>query len=306
MINQEDIKLIVEQVLAEINNKGNELNKTKINEENQSCLKGNSPLDIDEIDLDEYLPDISTVNIQEHLQVPEPVNRDFYTEMKLSTPARIGVWRAGTRPLTETLLRFRADHAAAQDSVQNDVSEEFIEKLKLLKLQSACQDKDEFLTRPDLGRTLNSESIAKLRKLGESGKQLQIIIADGLSSTAVQTNVYDLLLALRQSLVKEQINVGTPIFVKYARVAVMDIIGEELKPEAIIMLIGERPGLGSAESLSAYLAYNPRLGMLESERTVISNIHKGGTPPVEAGAHLADVIKQILISKCSGVKLSLK
>jgi len=86
----------------------------------------------------------------------------------------------------------------------------------------------------------------------------------------------------------------------------MDVIGEVLKPQAAIILIGERPGLGTAESLSAYLAYNPRLGMVESERTVVSNIHSGGTPPVEAGALLADILKQVLASKCSGVKLNLK
>ena len=96
---------------------------------------------------------------------------------------------------------------------------------------------------------------------------------------------------------------GTTIFVRHGRVAVMDTIGEELKPEAAVILIGERPGLGTAESMSAYMAYKPRLGMVESERTVISNIHKGGTPAAEAGAHLASLMKKILNAKASGVNL---
>ena len=99
------------------------------------------------------------------------------------------------------------------------------------------------------------------------------------------------------------IDVGTPIFVQYARVAIMDAIGEELKPEAAIVLLGERPGLGTAESMSAYMGYQPRAGMVESERTVVSNIHKGGTPAAEAGAHLATLLKKILDGKASGVNL---
>ena len=292
---EDNVKLIVEQVLKQINERN--LGQAAAGEKAAACALP--------ITAGDCLPDITAVDLQKHLQVPAPVNRDFYNEMKLSTPARIGVWRTGTRPLTETLLRFRADHATAQDAVLNDVSDEFISGMKLLKLQTACRDKDEYLTRPDLGRKLNAESLAALRQLGRSGEPLQIIIADGLSSTAVETNAKDLLASLLQGLAHAKISVGEPVFVKYGRVAVMDMIGEELKPQAAIMLIGERPGLGTAESLSAYLAYNPRLGMVESERTVVSNIHKGGTPAAEAGAHLASVVKAILDNKASGVNLDL-
>jgi len=302
---EDNIKSIVEQVLTQILEKNRELAAAgtlpavpaSVPTPTAACATGMGDNDC--------LPDITAVNLQKSLQVPAPANRSFYEEMKLSTPARIGVWRAGTRPLTETLLRFRADHATAQDAVLNDVSDEFISDLQLVKLQSACRDKDEFLTRPDLGRKLNPESLAALGRLGKSGEPLQIIIADGLSSTAVETNAADLLSSLRQGLSQIGISAGAPVFVKYGRVAVMDVVGETMKPQAAIMLIGERPGLGTAESLSAYLAYNPRLGMVESERTVVSNIHRGGTPAAEAGALLADIIKQILTAKCSGVKLDL-
>ena len=109
--------------------------------------------------------------------------------------------------------------------------------------------------------------------------------------------------AMIQGLEGMGIQLGTTIFVKYARVAIMDVIGEELKPEAAIVLIGERPGLGTAESMSAYMGYNPRVGMVESERTVVSNIHKGGTPAAEAGAHLASLLKRILDARASGVNM---
>ena len=111
---------------------------------------------------------------------------------------------------------------------------------------------------------------------------------------AVVENLPNLLPALEQGLQSMGLKTGTPLFVKYGRVAVMDIIGEELKPKTALILIGERPGLGNATSLSAYLAYNPRRGMLENERTVVSNIHRNGTPAHEAGAYLASLLEKVL------------
>lgn len=284
---EDNIKLIVEQVLREIQ-------QGEMQPEKKEIPSGQGELN-----------DLTAVDLQKHLQVPEPVNKGMYEEMKKATPARIGVWRAGTRPLTETLLRFRADHATAQDAVLNDVPEEFIQKHNWLKLQSSCRDKDEYLTRPDLGRKLSEESLGILKSACQKGADLQIIISDGLSSKAVEANIPDFLPAFLQGLKGLGIQIGTTVFVKYGRVAVMDVIGEELKPKAAIILLGERPGLGTAESLSAYLAYHPRTGMIESERTVVSNIHKNGTPATEAGAHLATVIKAVLEKKASGVNLDI-
>ena len=249
------------------------------------------------------IEDLAKVDLQRYLQVPEPQNRSLYEEMKLTTPARIGVWRCGTRPLTDTWLRFRADHAVAQDSVLGEVPEEFPAKYNMVSVKSMCESKDEYLTRPDLGRKLDEESLNLIRSKCRKGAKLQIIVADGLSSNAVEANIPNLLPAMLQGLEAMKIEVGTPIFVKFARVAIMDAIGEELKPEAAIVLLGERPGLGTAESMSAYIGYNPRAGMVESERTVVSNIHKGGTPAAEAGAHLATLLKKILDAKASGVNL---
>lgn len=290
---EESIRLIVEQVLAE-------LSKVEEPKNTAADLKQLSPAPQES---DVILSDLAEVDLQRYLQVPNPVNRTLYENMKLATPARIGVWRAGTRPLTDTMLRFRADHAVAQDSVLGEVSQELISKYNLISLKSACKDKDEYLTRPDLGRKLDEESLRIIRKECQKNPQVQIIISDGLSSKAAEANLADLLPAFMQGLASMGIKVGTPIFVKYGRVAIMDAVGEELKPEMAIIFIGERPGLGTSESMSAYMGYNPRNGMVESERTVVSNIHKGGTPPVEAGAHLATIVKKILQRKASGMKL---
>ncbi|MCL6460110.1 MAG: ethanolamine ammonia-lyase subunit EutC, partial [Gorillibacterium sp.] len=115
--------------------------------------------------------------------------------------------------------------------------------------------------------------------------QVQIVVSDGLSAAAVEANIKDINPALLDSLQIHGLSAGTPLFLKNERVACMDHIGDILSPEADIMLIRERPGLVSAHSLSTYIGFRPRKGMLESERNVISNIHAGGTPPIEAGAY---------------------
>lgn len=289
---EDQIRLIVEQVIREL---------VRSSQGSYSLQTNASPVDTG---FDgEPLCDLAAIDLQRHLQVPSPINQRLYEEMKLTTPARIGVWRSGPRPLTETLLRFRADHAVAQDAVLGEVGDRFPQEHQMVVAHSMSKEKDQYLTRPDLGRRLDEESLVLIRRECVKGAQIQIIVSDGLSSAAVEANIPDLLPALIQGLQGMGIKVGTPIFVKHGRVGVMDTIGEELKPEVAIILIGERPGLGTAESMSAYMAYNPRVGMVESERTVISNIHKGGTPAVEAGAHLASLLKRILDAKASGVSL---
>ncbi|AET67535.1 ethanolamine ammonia-lyase, small subunit [Desulfosporosinus orientis DSM 765] len=288
---EDSVRLIVEELL-----KGME------KEKQQSASASSPAVSSASVD-DQPMTDLAEIDLQRYLQVPDPVSKDLYEEMKLATPARIGVWRSGPRPLTETLLRFRADHAVAQDSVMGEVPEEFPAKYNMVSVTTPCQSKDEYLTRPDLGRKLDADSLEKIRKECSPGAMVQIIVSDGLSSKAVEANIPNLLPALTQGLEGMGVKLGTSIFVRNGRVAVMDMIGEELKPEVAVILIGERPGLGTAESMSAYIGYNPRLGMVESERTVISNIHKGGTPAAEAGAHLASLIKKILDAKASGVNL---
>lgn len=241
----------------------------------------------------------------DEILVPNPANLEALKAMKKATPARIGIWRAGARPKTVSWLRLLADHAAALDAVFKDVPEEFIQRMNLVPIQSACKDKDEFLTRPDRGRKLSGEAMRIVQEKGQKNAQVQILVVDGLSSSAIEANVPDLLPALIQGLKANGIQVADPtFFVKYGRVWVQDPVGQLLNSEVVISLIGERPGLVTAESMSAYIIYRPNANTVEADRTVISNIHKGGIPPAEAGAHLATLLKQILNAKCSGVKFA--
>ncbi len=247
--------------------------------------------------------EITAPGYRERLLVPVPKDEKAYRYMKGTTPARIGVWRAGDRPLTETVIRFRADHALAIDSVFSTVDEDMVRQMGWLPLKTQVEDKDQHLTRPDMGRELCGDSKALLLEKCTRKPRIQIIVSDGLSSKAVEANMRDILPAFTQGLKLAGIETGTPVFVKFGRVGVMDAIGEDLSAEAAIIFVGERPGLITAESLSAYMIYNPRRGVAEAERTVLSNIHSGGTPPIEAGAHLATIMKNILDKRASGINL---
>lgn len=220
------------------------------------------------------------------------------------SPARLRVGRAGPRPTTASLLRFRIDHAAAQDAVWSEVPDDWPEANGLLTVHTQAAEKELYLTRPDLGRRLTPESLALIKAKCRPKAQVQIVVGDGLSARAVMANVPHLMPALLQSLQHEGLEPGTPFFVRHARVGVMDDIGEALEPESFILLVGERPGLATAESLSAYICYRPRHATIESDRQVLSNIHRAGTPPLEAGAYLGGVMKQILTAKASGIKLA--
>lgn len=247
--------------------------------------------------------DLTAIDLRAQLLVPAPANKAAYLKLKAVTAARIGIWRAGPRYLTESLLRFRADHAIAQDAVFSNVSEKFLQEWGLLEVKTRCEDKDQFLTRPDLGRQLDEENVALLKKSCPANAQVQVYVADGLSSTAVEKNAKDTYLALEQGLKGHGVAVGTPFFLRFGRVPAMDAVAEILQPEVTVVLIGERPGLATAESMSCYLAYHATVGMPEARRTVVSNIHRGGTPAVEAGAHIADVVKKMLEQKTSGIEL---
>ena len=247
--------------------------------------------------------DITAQEVRQKPLLDHPCDPEALRQMMWRTPARIGVGRAGPRLKTQTLLTLRADHAAARDAVLMDVPEEFLEKLGLFSVQTRCTSKDEFLTRPDLGRQLSDEAVEELKKRCTMHPDVQIYASDGLSSTAVQANLANLLPILTEGLKAKGLTVGTPFFVKYGRVAVMDQISELLDATVTCVLLGERPGLGSAESMSAYLAYRATVGMPEARRTVVSNIHKNGIAAVEAGAYLCDVIEKIYQAKASGVDL---
>jgi ethanolamine ammonia-lyase small subunit len=235
--------------------------------------------------------------------IDHPFNSEELKELMSKTPARIGVGRAGLRPKTNTWLQFRFDHAAAVDAVYGDVNEDLLKRLQLFKVNTQVKDKETYIRRPDLGRKLSEEAKQIIHERCRKAPTVQIIVSDGLSSSAVDENVEDVYLSLQQSLTSLGLDTGTPFYIEKGRVALMDDVGELLSPKVVVLLIGERPGLVSAESLSAYLCYQPKKGTIEADRMVISNIHKGGIPPVEAGAYLGTVIQKILKYEASGVTL---
>lgn len=293
MVNENELKSMVESLLTEMM-KG----KVELPKENK-VEKQNETSDIE----DGYIEDITLVDLKEQLLVPNPADREGYLKMKMNTPSRVGIWRAGPRYKTVTSLRFRADHAAAQDSVFSDVSEEFVKEMNFIKVQTICKDKDQYITRPDFGRQFSDESKDVMRKSLNKNSKVQIVIGDGLSSAAIEANVKDILPAIIQGLKGYGIDAGPCIFVKHCRVPAMDVISEITGTDVTLLLVGERPGLVTAESMSAYIAYKATVGMPEARRTVISNIHKGGTTAVEAGAHIAELVKTMLDKKASGIDL---
>ncbi|WP_195696915.1 ethanolamine ammonia-lyase subunit EutC [Priestia megaterium] len=230
-------------------------------------------------------------------------NRDPLETLKQFTPARIGVGRTGTRPLTKDVLSFRTDHAAAVDSVYGVVSEDILAEFNLFSVNTRVKSKEHYLKRPDQGRLLADNAKKEIFKNCVHRPDIQVVVSDGLSAKAIEENISDVYPALIDSLQSYGLHIGTSFFVKGGRVACMDEIGEIIKPKALVLLIGERPGLVSAESMSAYMCYEPSKGKKESDRMVISNIHKRGAPPIEAAAHIGTMIDKMIKQQTSGVHL---
>ena len=254
----------------------------------------------------DFVPDVTQLDLRKLYLVENPQNGEKYKKLKEKTPARLGSGKAGARYKTLTMLRFRADHAAAQDAVFSQVPEDFAAKNGMTEVRTRCGSKDEYLTRPDLGRVFDEENQKKIRAAVPGTPRVQILVGDGLSGAAITANAMDCLEAIRDGLKIRGIDAGTPLFVRYCRVGAGDAVGDVTGCELVCMLVGERPGLVTDKSMSAYLTYRPRTGVSESSRTVVSNIHAQGTPAVEAGAHIAGLIETILKKQVSGVGLHLE
>ena len=247
--------------------------------------------------------DVSKMDLRRLYMVEDPADGERFRKMKLRTSARLGSGKAGPRYKTLTMLRFRADHAAAQDAVFSQVPEDFAERNGLIPVKTRCEDKDQYLTRPDLGRCFDEENAEKIRAAVSGTPRVQIVVGDGLSSAAITANAMDCLAAIRDGLKLKGIETGKSLFVRYCRVGAGDAVGDITGCELVCVLVGERPGLVTDKSMSAYITYKPHTGVSESARTVISNIHAQGTPAVEAGAAVAELIDTILKRKVSGVGL---
>lgn len=234
----------------------------------------------------------------------QPVNEQedlIVKRMKETTSARICIGSSGCRLNTYDYIKFRTDHAAAIDSIKYEVDDEFLSEFGMKQYKTKCADLDEYLTRPDLGRQFDEETKKMIKEESYSGADVTVYVAGGLSSKAVKANTGDILPALIDGLTMRGITCGKPFYVKYGRVGSMDEISEILGSKVTCVLIGERPGLATSESLSAYIAYDAKVGMPEARRTVVSNIHRRGTPAAEAGAYIAELMEKMIKTKKSGV-----
>ena len=247
--------------------------------------------------------DVTALDLRKLYLTENPENKEKFARLKEKTPARLGSGKAGARYKTLTMLRFRADHAAAQDAVFSQVPEDFAQKNGLTPLRTECQSKDEYLTRPDKGRRFDGENTQIIRSAVPGKPRVLIVVGDGLSSAAITANALDCKAAIQDGLKLRHIEYGPDLFVRYCRVGAGDAIGDITGCELVCMLVGERPGLVTDKSMSAYITYKPHTGVSESARTVVSNIHAQGTPAVEAGAYIAELIEKILTKKVSGVGL---
>ena len=210
-------------------------------------------------DKEKILPDITAVDLRKAYFVKNPADGAAFQRLKAKTSARLGLGRAGTRYETFSYLRFRADHAAAQDSVFSLVPEAFYRDHDLPMVQTMCRDKDEYLTRPDLGRRFDEKNQAIIQKVCGQNPKALLVIGDGLSSDAITANALDCAAAIRQGLKTHGIELGKTLFIQFARVGASDHIGEITGAELVCMLVGERPGLTTSESMSAYITYRPGL-----------------------------------------------
>lgn len=248
---------------------------------------------------------------------PVPIGRPTVSGTSLSelmlairarTPARILAGRAGPAYLTATQLELRQDHAAAVDAVHaemdldKDFGQVFLNKWGLFEVRTCAASKAEFLMRPDLGRRLSDHARQELIRRCPAEVDFQIVIGDGLSVAAVRTQVPRLLPILMESAV-DRGSIGCPFVVRYCRVGVLNDIGELLKPAVVALLIGERPGLATAESLSAYMAYHPRTGHNDANRNLISNIHARGIAPEDAAQRILALADKMRSRQASGVAI---
>ncbi|ADP82707.1 ethanolamine ammonia-lyase subunit EutC [Pseudofrankia inefficax] len=223
------------------------------------------------------------------------------------TPARLFLGRSGTSYRTADQLALRADHAAAQDAVHAALDLEtgplapLVDSLGLFAVDSAAADRATYLRRPDLGRALSAEARDEVARRCPPAADLQVVIGDGLSVAAVDAQVPALLPALLDAAREAGWSAGQVFAVRNARVGLLNEIGELLDPGVVVLLIGERPGLVTAQSLSAYLAWRPRPGHTDADRNLISNIHPRGVDAPSAVARVLSLATAMRAAGTSGV-----
>ena len=239
----------------------------------------------------------------------EPGLSAIVNKLRAQTPARLLAGRSGAAYRTSTQMELREAHAAARDAVRaelnllTDFGEDFVREWNLLEVSSQATTKDEYLLRPDLGRHLNDSARVKIGSHCAPGQDLQISIGDGLSVTAVATQVPRLLPVLCAGAQARSWSVGSICVIHHCRVGILNEIGELLKPRVAVLLIGERPGLATAESLSAYMAYRPKASDTDAKRNLISNIHARGVSTEYAAQRILNLAALMMKTHESGCQL---
>lgn len=236
----------------------------------------------------------------------DPPRRSRFGEAAAAhTTALVGIGHVGTRYATDVVLQFQAELAVAHEAVGTVLPEGWASERGYLPVQSLVRDHREFLLRPDRGRKLDEDSRARLRQHAVQRPVVQPILADGLSAVACMGAGPELLEHFTRACEARGWSVGSPICARFSRVWLEDDIGETVGAEVAAILLGERPGLGTGDGLSAYLVYGPKVGNTDADRNMMSNIHARGTPPAEAAKRLAVLVGAMLDQRTSGVSLDL-
>jgi ethanolamine ammonia-lyase small subunit len=237
--------------------------------------------------------------------VPSPLPRDGRELERIvgATPARVVKGRTGTRYLTSVYVGIRAEHAIALDAVHSEAPKDFASKLGAVDLCTQAKDKEEFLLFPDHGRRLNEESRKALQAHGTMGVDVQIIAGDGLAAWAIMEQGPELVPALASAFKSVGLTVGRPLFVRFARIGVQDEIGVLTQAKSTVILVGERPGLGTGDSLSIYTAFKPRLNQDNAEKNCISNIRPLGLSVPVAASDCARLMRRTFDAGGGGLHL---
>lgn len=235
--------------------------------------------------------------------------QDSWTSLRSLTSARIALGRSGSSvPLSES-LNFKLAHANARDAVYSTLDFNALTtslttfNLPLFNLHSRVFFRQEYLQRPDLGRRLNEVSVEQLKSSPDKNCDVAIILADGLSATAINRHAEGVLSLLIPQLRSSGISIAPLTMVEHGRVAISDEIGELLNVRVALILIGERPGLSAYVSMGAYLTYGPRIGLTDESRNCVANIRPEGLHYPIAVEKILYLIKSSLQLKLSGVKL---
>lgn len=234
---------------------------------------------------------------------------EFLQKIREKTPARIFTGRAGAAYRTGTQLELRSAHAAARDAVRSEMDllaafgQAFVRQWDLFEVQTQAATKDEYLLRPDLGRHFTDAVRQQIQQICAGGCDLQIAIGDGLSVAAVSLQIPQLLPLLCAGARERGWTLGHAFVIRHCRVGILNEIGELLEPRVAVLLIGERPGLATAESLSAYMAYRPCTAHTDANRNLISNIHARGVSPTEAASRILHLASQMMTLQLSGYSL---